>query len=360
MKILFLAAHRPNRSPSQRFRFEQYFDFLKENGIKYDFSYLLSAWDDRNFYSKGNYLIKFWIVIKSFLKRWRDTARANKYDIIFIQREAFMLGTTFFERRIAKSRAKMIFDFDDAIWKMDVSKGNEQLKFLKNPNKTAKLIAMSDMVFAGNKYLTDYAKKYNPAVFILPTTIDTTEYKPVERMIKQKPICIGWSGSKTTIKHFESALPFLKEIKNKYGDRVIFKIIGDGSFRSKELDTVGIDWNKEEELKQLQTIDIGIMPLPNDEWSKGKCGLKGLQYMALAIPTIMSPVGVNSEIIQHGKNGFLAATDKKWIQIIEQLLASAELREEIGKEGRKTVIKEFSVEANKDLYLKLFDKAAIK
>ena len=164
-------------------------------------------------------------------------------------------------------------------------------------------------------------------------------------------VCIGWSGSFTTIIHFQHAIPALLEIKKKYPDKVYFKVIGDGSYVNEELDIVGLPWRKETEIEDLSEIDIGLMPLPDEEWSNGKCGLKGLQYMALNIPTIMSPVGVNSEIIEHGKNGFLADGVEEWVDVMSQLIENADNMAEIGDAGRKTVEERFSVESQKNIYL---------
>ncbi len=355
-RILFVAAHRPDRSPSQRFRFEQYLGFLKENGFGYDFSWLISENDDKKFYSPGNIRTKLFILIKSYWKRWKDVWRSSEYDIIFVQREAFMTGSTFFERRFKRSGAKLVFDFDDAIWNLDVSEGNRRFGWLKNPGKTAELIAMSDLVIAGNQYLSDYARRHNKNIVIVPTTIDMDEYSVQARSESQGKICIGWSGSITTIKHFGFALPFLRKLKSKYGDRIEIKVIGDGSYVNEELDIRGLVWKKDDEINELSSFDIGIMPLPDDEWAKGKCGLKGLQYMALGIPTIMSPVGVNAEIIRDGDNGMLATTTEEWVEKLEMLINSPDLRKGMGARARATVEMDFSVRCWKPVYLRLFDQ----
>lgn len=354
-KVLFLTLHRPDRSPSQRFRFEQYLSFLKESGYDWTFSYLLNEKDDRVFYQKGHLFSKAIIVLRGFLKRLAELSKAKNYDTIFVQRECFMLGSSFFEKRFSKSGAKMIFDFDDSIWLQNVSDANKSFVWLKNAKKTADIISFADLVFAGNQYLKNYALQYNNQVEIIPTTIDTNEYKRIEQP-KSDQVIIGWSGSITTIQHFEYAVSVLTKIKDKFKDKVEIKVIGDSNYINSDLGVKGLAWNKETELVELSSFDIGIMPLPDDEWAKGKCGLKGLQYMALEIPTIMSPVGVNTEIIQDGVNGYLATTEQEWFDKLSLLIESKGLREQVGKAGRKTVVEKYSVEANKQKYLGLLNQ----
>ena len=156
------------------------------------------------------------------------------------------------------------------------------------------------MVWAGNDFLADYARQFNSAVEVVPTTIDTEQYVPVEGYERADPLTIGWSGSITTMEHFKPFVPVLKRVKERLGDRVRFELIGDPSYREPELGIVGRAWSAATEVEDLKRFDIGVMPLPDDEWSRGKCGLKGLQYMALAIPTVMSPVGRELED-HHGR-----------------------------------------------------------
>ena len=159
-KILFVCLHRPDRSPSQRFRFEQYISYLNSNGYQCKFSWLLSATDDKYFYSRGKLFHKGWIVLKSIWKRTREVLQASAYDIVFVQREVFMLGTPFFEKKFAK-KARLIFDFDDSIWVQNVSEANKMFSIFKNAGKTNEIIRHADLVFAGNNYLADYEKQFN-------------------------------------------------------------------------------------------------------------------------------------------------------------------------------------------------------
>lgn len=353
-KVLFIASHRKDRAPGQRFRFEQYFDFLEQNGYECHLSYIINEQSDKVLYTKGNVLAKAWIGLKAAAVRLNNVIHRNDYDIIFIFREAYFTGTTLFEKLFSRSRAKLIFDFDDAIWHFDVSDANKKMGWMKNPGKTGNIISRVDLVFAGNEYLAEFARHYNDHVVVIPTTIDTDEYKAVPfRNIK--PVCIGWSGSITTIRHFEMAVPVFKRLKKRFGDDVCFKVIGDGSYKNAELNIQGIPWRKETEIAELAGIDIGIMPLPDDEWAKGKCGLKGLQYMALGIATVMSPVGVNSEIIKDGVNGMLAGSEDEWVEKLSMLINDSDLRRRLGEAGRATTVASYSVEAQKNNYLRYFN-----
>jgi len=351
-KVLFLALHRPNRSPSQRYRFEQYLTYLDENGFDCQYSWLINEENDKIFYSSGKIIGKSLILLHSIFRRWKEIWHASAYDMVFVQRECFMLGTAFFEKQFAK-KTKLIFDFDDSIWLSNISDANKKFAFLKNSLKTKEIIEVADLVLAGNAYLAGYARRFNEHVEIFPSTIDTDIYVPVDRKEKW-PVCIGWSGSFSTIKHFEFIVPVLERLKDKYGDKIYFKVYGDRNYANDILDIRGVKWTAEKELLELNEIDIGLMPLPNDEWTKGKCGMKGLIYMSLEIPTIMSPVGVNTQIIKSGENGLLASDPDDWMKQLSLLIENAVLRKTLGQNGRKTIIEKYSVRAHRDKYLGFF------
>jgi len=356
-RIIFIGTHRLNRSPSQRFRFEQYFSLLQMHGFSCHLLPLLDEADDKIFYSKGNFMKKTGIAVRTFFKRKNDLKFIRENDIVFIQREAFMTGSLFFEKALKRKNVKMVYDFDDAIWLPNVSENNKKFEWLKNPSKTSALITLADMVIAGNQYLASYAKKFNHSVYVIPTTIDTS-YHRKKNETDSKTVCIGWTGSHTTIRHYESAVPALKKLKQKYSDKIYFKVIGDAGYINTDLNIHGIEWFLKNELEQLSEIDIGIMPLPDNEWTRGKCGLKGLQYMALEIPSVMSPVGVNCEIVSDGVNGFLAKDENEWIEKVSVLIENPEVRKKIGEEARKTVEEKYSVNSQKEKYLALFKKLA--
>jgi len=356
--VLIIADHRLNRSPSQRYRFEQYLNYLKSEGWDWELSEIITEKGDKIFYHPGNYFKKAAIILKSFLIRFKDLRRAKNFDVIFIQREALLLGSSYFEKQFFKKN-KVVFDFDDSIWLLDTSPENKKFEFLKNPDKTKINIAHAHFVIAGNSFLANYAKQFNSNTIIIPTTIDTGFHIPKPELRNKKKIVIGWSGSISTIKHFEIAIPALKEISQKYPNQIEIHVIGQGSYSHPEINVISKNWSAKTEVDDLNSFDIGIMPLPDDEWVKGKCGLKGLSYMACGVATIMSSVGVNSEIIEHGKNGFLAASQADWINYLSQLVENSNLRHTMGQAGRETVVKNYSVNANKVKYLEVL-KSLIK
>jgi glycosyltransferase involved in cell wall biosynthesis len=354
-KILFVVHHRLGRSPGQRFRFEQYIGALQQAGFQIEISNILSQADDKIFYSKGRYAAKAAIVFKSFFHRLADISKARNAYAVFVYREAYMLGTVLFESLLAQTGTPMVFDFDDSIWLNDTSDGNKNLSWLKKPSKTGQIARMAKAVIVGNSYLASYAQGFSANVHIVPTTIDTTYHKPLPKAADRlKPVCIGWTGTSTTLKHFASLENVLAQLYGMYGSRICFTLISDTRYESRLFPINWVQWEASSEIEQLCQIDIGIMPLPDDQWAKGKCGFKGLQYMALEIPAVMSPVGVNKDIICHGQNGMLASGGQEWIQCLSMLINDAELRKLMGKRGRQTVIDNYSVESQAGNYVDIF------
>lgn len=349
-KILFIVNHRKGRSPGQRFRFEQYLDFLEDNGFHCEFSNFISEQDDKILYNHGNYLGKLNLQIKAWKTRLKDSKRVDDFDIVFIYREALLTGSTYFEKKFAESTAKVVVDYDDAIWLPNVSAGNRALQMLKNPSKSDTIFSYADMLFAGNDFLANYGKKFCPNVKVIPTTIDTNYHLRKTRTDGEK-VCIGWTGTQTTLRYLDTLKPVFRKLSEKYGEKIYLKVICDVPWESEEIEVLNEKWSKEDEIQQLEEIDIGIMPLTVDQWSKGKCGFKGLQYMAMESAAILSPVGVNKDIIEHNKNGFLAETERDWFDYISLLIDDKEMRMKLGKEGRKTIEEKFSVNAHKERYL---------
>ena len=337
-----------DHAPSQRFRFEQYLDRLQAAGIRCHVSALMTPEMYRILYRPGRFFLKFAYCVKAFFVRLADVWRARSYDICFIHREAFPIGPPFVERLLAWMGKPTIFDFDDAIYLPNASAANRFVEPYKNAGKIAAIIRMSDAVIAGNPYLAEYARQHNKRVTIIPTTIDTDRYLP-RPSSSQGGVCVGWSGSRTTIAHLKLLTGVLRTLHERFGVRI--KVIGDRTFAIPGVPVDAQDWDASTELQALEPIDIGLMPLPDEEWAKGKCGLKALQYMALGIPAVCSPVGVNAEIIQDGVNGYLASTEAEWIDRLSRLIEDEQLRRSFGRAARETVETRYSVQANASRYV---------
>ena len=277
---------------------------------------------------------------------------------MFVHREITPVGPPLVEWLLAKVfQKKIIYDFDDAIWLTD--KRNESLleRVLRNREKVSAICKWSYRISCGNQYLIDFAKRYNNNVFFLPTTIDTTNQHNSQLYTvkeKSKKLTIGWTGTHSTLKYLEDVFSILASIDEKYDIEILVIANKKPPFTLKSLRF--IEWNKQTEIEDLLKIDIGLMPLPDDEWTKGKGGFKALQFMALGIPCIASPVGINSTIITNGENSFLAYSNQDWFDKIEKLLLDKEMRIEMGKKGRQTVLGHYSVEANSFAFLSLFAK----
>ncbi len=355
MRILFTGIHRPNRSPSQRFRFEQFIEPLRARGHHCTQSWIIEEDEDRVFYQTGGAAQKAWIALKGAVRRAREMQPwnlSNRYDVVVVQREAYFAGGPLFEALIAHSSAKLVFDFDDAIWIPGVSKANRMFSWAKPANKTRRIVGMSDAVFAGNSYLAEWASQYSQQVTVIPTTIDTDWHRPCSNSGRpvHAPVCIGWTGSFSTVPYLRRLVPTLERVQRRYGDRVWFRVIGDPAYQEPSLGIQGLRWNAETEVEDLHPIDIGLMPLPDDAWSKGKCGCKALQYMAVGVPPIVSPVGVNTDIVAHGENGLVADSDDEWFEAICRLVEGPELRRSMGAKARQTVVSRYSSPAWIDRY----------
>ena len=340
MRVLALMPALYDTSPGQRYRLEQWEPLLRERGVDITFA----PFEDEDLhallYQPGMMKKKLQLVTRGLGRRLSLVRKAKQYDLVYILREAALLGPPVFERLIAQSGVPVVFDFDDAIFVSYRSPSNGYLSYLKFASKTKTICRIASHVMVGNPYLAEYARQVNDRVTVIPTTIDTEKYRVPERREKSGPLVIGWTGSHSTVQHLDTMRGALKKLAERESFRL--RVIGTPAYECAPVEVEAMRWRADTELEDLSEIDIGMMPLPDDRWSKGKCGLKALQFMALGIPTICSPVGVNTDIIQDGQNGFIAGTEDEWVEKLSRLLRSAELRRRLGDAGRATVEEQYS------------------
>ncbi|HEY0744932.1 MAG TPA: glycosyltransferase family 4 protein [Chryseosolibacter sp.] len=355
--IVFITSHALGQIPSQRFRFEQYLSIVERNGFKVKVFPFFNQHDTKVVRNQSAALITAFVIMRAILKRLVDLAKISRADFVFIHREAIPVGPPVYEWLIAKLlRKKIIYDFDDAIWLTDNLHESAIQKILRCRWKVASICRWSYKVSCGNAYLASFARQYNSNIVINPTTIDTENLHNPNLFPKQASsefFRIAWTGSSSTLKYLEDLGQLLEGVEKNY-PKIEFIAIADRPPKLPVNNVKFVPWSLETEISSLVNADIGLMPLPDDQWAKGKCGFKALQYMALEIPTIASPVGVNTAIIEHGKNGLLATGDGEWFQSILRLIHDSELRKTIGREGRKTVVNQYSVASNTKNFLSLF------
>jgi glycosyltransferase involved in cell wall biosynthesis len=340
MRVLALMPALYDTSPGQRYRLEQWEPLLRERGVEITYEPFEDEELHGLLYKPGMLGKKLQLVTRGLSRRMSLVRKAKDYDLVYILREAALLGPPVFERLIYQSRVPIVFDFDDAVFVSYRSPSNGYLSYLKFASKTKTICRLASHVMVGNPYLAEYARQVNDRVTVVPTTIDTEKYQVPPPKDSSGPPVIGWTGSYSTVQHLDTLRGALKKLAEKESFRL--RVIGTPAYECAPVEVEAMSWRSDTELEDLAAIDIGVMPLPDDRWSKGKCGLKALQFMALGIPTICSPVGVNTEIIQDDRNGFIAATEDEWVDKLGRLLRSHELRQRLGQAGRATVEQKYS------------------
>ena len=338
IRVVALVPYPARRAPGQRFRIEQWAPLLRAGGVEVMVDSFLDDAGMDVLYAPGHAAAKAMSVLGGYGRRARRVRTLDGYDAAYVYREAALGRPTWIERAVAR-RLPIVYDFDDAIYLPAASAANARLGFLKDPGKAEKLCRLAAHVTVGNEHLAGFARRHASQVTVVPSTIDTEQYVPPGPRPAPARLVIGWTGSATTLPYLEAILPALRRLKARTDFEL--RVIG-GHLDDAALAIRNVPWSAATEVADLRPIDVGLMPLADDEWTRGKCGMKALQYMALGIPPVVSPVGVNTTIVRHGVNGMLATTDDEWVARLEELGRNPALRARLGGEARRTVETEFS------------------
>ncbi len=353
-RILFLVPYPLEIAPSQRFRFEQYFEALAEKGFEYEVKPFLDESAMIYLYEQGNFLRKVWKVLFGLLNRFFQLLLLSKYDYVFIHREAAPVGPPVFEWLITKVfQKKVIFDFDDAIWLKNTSSTNSVISWFKRYRNADNVCSWAWKVSCGNEYLASHARQFNQNVLVNPTTIDTENLHNRVREFSTDKITIGWTGTHSTIKYLDALIPTLKRLEYEFDFNLLVIADRKPTFELKSLQF--LQWNKQTEIDDLLKMDVGLMPLEDDKWAKGKCGFKALQYMALGVPAIVSPIGVNTNIVDHASNGWICDTEVEWEQTLRSILTKQMKLKDFSDAARAKIEQHYSVKSNTSKFLHLFD-----
>jgi glycosyltransferase involved in cell wall biosynthesis len=308
VKILFVSTRKAK--PSFRFRVEQVLPFYRANGHECEVAFLPD----------------------SLWSRFQLYRSMKRFDVVFIQKRLLSRPELHFVRRNAK---RLIYDLDDAIMfnGQGVSEGKRGTRFRA-------MVRTADLTICGNQYLAELTSQHTDRWTIIPTPIDADRYQRCSQPELEKPdnITIGWTGSRSTNRYLNGLFPVLSKLSGNVAVKIISDVTDGLDFeRLGRVPFTFIPWSPEIEISETATFDIGVMPLPDDLWTRGKCGFKALQYMSLGIPAVCSPVGVNSTIITHGQNGFLANSSDEWFQCLSKLVDESSLRNHIGTAARTRI-----------------------
>jgi glycosyltransferase involved in cell wall biosynthesis len=336
--------------PASRFRVLQYVPYLEKAGwrVTHRPNFPSRYWEAPPLAPRWRSRLRKWAKRLGKLSRRRDIFDAARHDVVFLNRDLWG-GEVQWEQRLLRSNPRVIFDFDDAIFL-----GPER------ENHIGWICRHAAWVTAGNEHLAAFARRFTDRVTVLPTVVEVVRYAPADPPSASVPVRVGWMGSDLSIR--ETLFPHLAML-GRLQRRLDFDFVVVSRPR-RELPPDGglrwrfVEWSPAVEENIARHIDIGLMPLVDDEFQRGKCGLKLLQYMAAALPVVASPIGVNRHIVQPGRTGFLAATEAEWHDALAALIASPALRREMGMNARVFCAEHYSLEAWLPKMLQLFDRVA--
>lgn len=326
-----------DRAASTRQRFVQFAPYLAEQQITLEIAPLFNNAYLENLFLRGKR--SMWQTLVRYLHRIGQLYAARNYDFVVVQYELFPYLPGFTEMLIRLTGKPVLYDIDDAIFHQYDAHTHPLVRRLLG-KKLVPLLRWVDLAVCGNTYLAHYVARYAKRVEIIPTTIDMTLYQPAPANHSLSKLMLGWIGSPSTWEYFRHLHPLLAEIVPQLG--VEFLVIGAEHAADRSYPFTYRTWEESREVADIQAMDIGIMPLPDADWARGKCGYKLIQYMACGLPVVASPVGVNTDIVEHGVNGFLATTDAEWRTALETLTSDAELRKRMGAAGRARVEQAFA------------------
>jgi L-malate glycosyltransferase len=354
-KILILCPHPVGYVPGQRLKYEQYFDSWQKDGYEITVKPFFSEPVQKLLYKKGYIFVKVFGTIQGYIKRFVQLFTLGNYDKVYVFLWVTPFGPPFFEWLTCKLSKKIIYDIDDLVFLKHREAEPWYAYFLKGREKPAFLMKNANHIITCTPYLDEFAKQFNKHTTDISSTINTITYQPVNKYTNNSKLVLGWSGSHSTIRMLKLIVPVLIELKKKVDFKLI--VMGSTDFEVTGLETEALEWSEELEIPTLQKIDIGLYPLPlNEEWVKGKSGLKALQYMALGIPTVATNAGCNDRVIENGVSGFLVTTEQEWVEKILLLVNDPSLRKKLGEAARKRVEQYYSIKANEPVYLSILNE----
>jgi glycosyltransferase involved in cell wall biosynthesis len=340
--------------PGQRYRFEQWQPHLEAAGIRTEVRELLTSAEQDTLHSWRSPRAKAVVVARSLMRALATLPECRRYDVVWIYRTLLVAGPPWVEKLLARRAPPIVYEFDDAIWLTKTFDANRAFSFLKFSGKTADICRLASAVIVSNDSLASYARGFNDDVTVVSSTVDVERYTPIVRKLGG-PLVLGFSGSPTTIEYMSLVAGPIRRVAEQHPLQL--RVMG-AEFELPGVDLTVSRWTPERELDELRSYDVGLMPLADDPWTRGKGAMKALLYMSVGVPVVASPVGVTTDVIQHDVNGLLCRTEDDWVEALGRLATDPELRRRLGRAGRETVEKRFSPAAQVPRVVSVLQRAA--
>lgn len=339
ISVLFLTRY-DRQGPSTRYRFLQYFDALREYGIRAEYSPLFDNSYIGNLYANGR--ARRLDFFRAFTRRLAALPKANRFDLVVVEKELVPYLPPVLEKWLSTAKVPWVVDFDDAIFHTYDQHSRGSIRWVLGA-KIPTVMRGARAVIAGNRYIAEYARSVGARrVEVIPTVIDLSKY-PTRRRASGAGFTIGWIGSPTSTSQLEAIAPALAEVCADGRGRVV--LVGASEVELPGVPVEFVEWSEATEVDSICGFDVGIMPLEDGPWERGKCGFKLIQYMASWLPVVASPVGVNRELVKEGVNGFTAVSHSEWVHSLTTLRDQPKQAMEMGEAGRRDVEQRYHIGA---------------
>lgn len=354
MKVILFSRY-GDLGASSRLRHLQYLPLLEREGIEIDVSPLFSNEYVQALYDRRT---RGWKVLRALITRALVLTRIYKYDVVIIEKELFPFFPSFAERMLAAFGVAYIVDYDDALFHRYDCHHNKLVRTILG-EKIDKVMKYASLVVAGNLYLASRAGSAGAReVDIIPTVVNLERYQ-VKSPHSGSCLVIGWIGTPETSRYLLPLLEVFERLKKEFQLR--FVAVGARSVDFCNSPIEAVPWAEESEVDLIRMFDIGIMPLNNSPWERGKCGYKLIQYFACGVPVVASPVGVNCDIVEDGLNGRLADSIEEWERVLREMITSGhEALHIMGANGRRKVEMEYSLKSTAPKLVSAIQRAAEK
>jgi len=351
MANVFFLTKYTRAGASSRYRCFQYLPALLTAGFEYTVSPLF---DDAYLAQKyNNGRASLWHVMAAFARRLCAVMPLPSGTLVVVEYELLPWFPALLERWLVWRGCRLVVDYDDALFHQYDQHRSWIVRCLLG-DKIATVMRLADTVVAGNAYIADYARRAGSRrVEVIPTVVDLARYSAGQAAFDSSVFTIGWIGSPSTAKYLHIIAPALAEVCRNGAARV--RLIGSGNIDLPNVPVDVLPWHEETEVEDICGFDVGIMPLPDDPWARGKCGFKLIQYMACGLPVVASPVGVNAVMVTEGQNGYLATTIDEWVKALQSLQADKDLRRRLGAEGRKRVEERYALQVTSPQLVRLLE-----